>query len=447
MTERTHLLRMAHPNVLETLPWCSVGSCERAEQGNRGTVVSGNAVMNSRLVSWAGVFLAIAALFWLRWSGVNSGNWADLDVYVRGAQAIVTGAPLYEPQAGVLPFTYSPFAAVFFTPLHFLSSAGARWVFTLGSLVSYLVAVGVCGWRLRLPRRHLALVALAGMALEPLVRTMLLGQVNLYLMAAVVLDCLVIRSSHRGWLVGLAAGIKVVPGVFVLYFVLQREWRSVLRAAGGFMVTVAIGAVVAPQDSLRYWTGGLFGISHWGPVAVVDGKNQSLIGQLARISHNPSPLMVTELVFSVSGLALGIAAARRQFRTGDGVAALTAVAIGGLLASPLSWTHHWVWGVPAIMVLVSRRQWVTAWLLGLVFAAGSARWVTLQPSQESLTLLQQVASATYVVAGTGLLVMWAFGSAGAGRSAPPPPPNETARDAASLRARADAAIGPTIATT
>src|SRR5665811_1175094 len=91
------LPRMAHPNVLKTLPWCSVGSHERAERGNRGTVVSRNAVTNSRFVSWAGVFLAIAALYWLRWSGVNSGNWVDLDVYVRGAQAIVTGAPLYEP--------------------------------------------------------------------------------------------------------------------------------------------------------------------------------------------------------------------------------------------------------------------------------------------------------------------------------------------------------------
>jgi hypothetical protein len=83
---------------------------------------------------------------------------------------------------------------VFFTPLHFLSSTGARWVFTLGSLVSYLVVVGVIGWRLRLPWRHLALVALAGMALEPFVRTILLGQVNLYLMVAVVVDCIVIRS-------------------------------------------------------------------------------------------------------------------------------------------------------------------------------------------------------------------------------------------------------------
>jgi alpha-1,2-mannosyltransferase len=301
-----------------------------------------------------------------------------------------------------------------------MNPTGARWIFTLGSLASYLVVVGACGRRLRLPWRPLALVAVAGMALEPFVRTILLGQVNLYLMAAVVIDCLVIRSSRRGWLVGLAAGIKVVPGVFVLYFLLRRDWRSALRAGCGFLVTVAIGAVVAPQATVQYWTGGLFEISHWGPAAVVDGKNQSLVGLLTRISHNPSPLMVTELVLFAAALALAIAAARRQQRIGEDVAALTAIAIGGLLASPLSWTHHWVWCVPAVLVLVSRKQWVTAWLLGLVFAAGPEFGVTVLRSQESLTVLQQLACATYVTAGVGLLALWTFGPDGRSRNAPTP---------------------------
>jgi alpha-1,2-mannosyltransferase len=373
-----------------------------------GAVVSWRAAKDPRVVGFAAAALALVSLYWLRLSGFNGGSWIDLRVYERGAQAIVTGTPLYEGHRGVLPFTYSPFAALVFTPLHFISATGARWVVTFGSLVSYLVVVGVCGWRLRLPWRFLAFVALAGMALEPFMRTILLGQVNLYLMAAVVIDCLVLRSPRRGWLVGLAAGIKVVPGVFVLYFVLQRDWRSALRAVSGFVLTVVIGALVAPQDSLRYWRGGLFGISHWGPVAVVDAKNQSLVGQLARISHNPSPFVATTLVLALAGLALGVAAAHRQLKIGDDVAALTAVAIGGLLASPLSWTHHWLWAVPAAMVLVSRRQWVFAGVLAAVFAAGSARAVTLQPSQESLTLLQQVACGTYVAAGMALLAVWAF---------------------------------------
>ena len=383
-------------------------------------------VQHPRFVLFATAALAVVTLLWLRWSGVRGFIWADLDVYVEGARDILSRMPLYESPADVLPFTYPPFAAVVFIPFQLLGTTGARWVFTLGSVASYLIAVWAFGWRLRLPWRQLALVALAGVALEPFVRTILLGQVNLYLMALVVVDCLVIRSSHRGWLVGLAAGIKLVPGVFVLYFLLQRDWRSALRAACGFLATVVCGAIVAPQDSLRYWTGGLFEISHWGHAAVVDGKNQSLTGQLVRLSQNPSPLAVTGLVVVVAGLALGLVAARRQLRIGDEMAALTAVAIAGLLASPLSWTHHWVWVVPAIMVLVSRRQWVLAWLLGLVFAAGPEFGQTILLAQQSLTLIQQVACATYVAAGTGLLVLWAFGSGARGRARTVPDAGSTA---------------------
>ena len=376
------------------------------------------------------VLLAVLVLCAVRWSGVNSGGWVDLAVYIRGAEAIVAGTPLYESTSGVLPFTYSPFAAVVFAPLSFLSITTARWLFTIGSLLSYLVVAAVCGRRLRLPWQSLTLVALAGMALEPVVRTILLGQINLYLMALVVLDCLVVRPTHRGWLVGLAAGIKVVPGVFVLYFVLQRDWRSAVRASGAFLLTVALGAIVTPQGSLKYWTGGLLEISRWGPAAVVDAKNQSLIGELARISHQPTPLIVTTLVLTAAGLALGLAAARRQLRIGDEVAALTAVAIGGLLASPLSWNHHWVWAVPAVMVLVSRLQWASACLIGLVFAAGTARGVNLAPSQESLTVLQQLASGTYVATGVAVLALWALGSGRWGR------PPGSAQDGAAMSAGA-----------
>ena len=376
-------------------------------------------------VGLAAAVLGVGALYWLRWSGVNSGDWVDLEVYLRGAHAMVTRVPLYVSHPGVLPFTYSPFAAMAFTPLLFMGSMGARWVLSAGSLVSYLIVIGTLGWRLHLPGKNMVLVGLAGMALEPFVRTMLLGQVNLYLMAAVVVDTLVIRSTHRGWLVGLAAGIKLVPGVFVLYFVVKRDWRSCLRAGCGFLVTVVLGVIVAPQDSLRYWSGGLLGISHWGPVAVVDGKNQSLIGQLARISHNPSPLTGTVLALCTCGLALAVVAAHRQSQMGDDVAALTAIAIGGLLASPLSWTHHWVWGVPSIMVLVARRQWVATCLLGSVFAAGASRGLTLQPAQVSLTLVQQLACSTYVAAGIALLAMWVFDSGGGSRCAPTPAPRRS----------------------
>ena len=138
-------------------------------------------------------------------------------------------------------------------------------------------------------------------------------------------------------------------------------------------------------------------------------------------------MAATGLVVVAAGLALGLAAARRQLRIGDEMAALTAVAIAGLLASPLSWTHHWVWGMPAIMILVARRQWMLAWLLGLVFAAGPEFGQTILLAQDSLTLVQQVACATYVAAGTALLALWTFDSgARDGGRTPSPDPGSTA---------------------
>src|SRR6185503_2998884 len=102
-----------------------------------GAVVDPKSARNLRPAALATAVLAVATLLWLRWS-VAAGNWADLDVYVRGAHAILTRTSLYEGHAGVLPFTYPPFPAVAFTPLDVVGPTGARWVFTLGSLVSYL---------------------------------------------------------------------------------------------------------------------------------------------------------------------------------------------------------------------------------------------------------------------------------------------------------------------
>jgi hypothetical protein len=82
-------------------------------------------------------------------------------------------------------------------------------------------------------------------------------------------------------------GIKVVPGVFVLYFALQRDWRSARRAAYGFMATVACGAIVAPQDSLR------IGV-------VASSESLTSAGSVCRwqesVAHRPADATLTEPV-------------------------------------------------------------------------------------------------------------------------------------------------------
>jgi alpha-1,2-mannosyltransferase len=49
---------------------------------------------------------------------------------------------------------------------------------------------------------------------------------------------------------------------------------------------------------------------------------------------------------------VGLARARQTWRCGDELAGVTLAGLTGCLVSPISWTHHLVWVVPAIVVLV-----------------------------------------------------------------------------------------------
>ncbi len=75
----------------------------------------------------------VAAFLWLRWGGIRRGIWIDLDVYVRGAAAVLRHEPLYAVSVQGQPFTYPPFAALLFVPLELLGNVDARWVLTAGS--------------------------------------------------------------------------------------------------------------------------------------------------------------------------------------------------------------------------------------------------------------------------------------------------------------------------
>lgn len=206
----------------------------------------------------------VCALVWLKWGGIHKGIWVDLDVYARGAAAVMGHEPLYSVSVHGLPFTYPPFAALLFVPLHLLGVATARGVLTAASIGCYVVVIVVCARRLRMNLAIAGLVGLVGLAFEPFLRTILLEQVNLMLLALIIVDCFVVPAKYRGMLIGLAAGIKILPGALILFLMLRREWGAVARAAAAFVVTVAVGVVFAPRDSWLFWSGGFINLSRFG---------------------------------------------------------------------------------------------------------------------------------------------------------------------------------------
>ncbi|HUO40290.1 MAG TPA: glycosyltransferase 87 family protein [Mycobacterium sp.] len=295
----------------------------------------------------------------------------DVEVYRMGAQAWLNGRPLYDDGAlfhtsiGLnLPFTYPPLAAIVFCPIGWLSFPAGSVVITLVTLVLLVASTAVVLTALQVwsvPARFWLAVAVTGLAvihLEPIQSNLAFGQINVVLMTLVIADCLPRRTPWpRGVLLGLAIALKLTPAVFLLYFVLRRDTRAALTAVGSFVVASLAGFVLAWRDSMQYWTATVRHTNRIGSAAL--NTNQNVAGALARLPLGGAEQFVVWTIGCLAVLAVTVWAARRVLRAGEQVLALVCIALFGLLVSPVSWSHHWVWVLPTLLttgVLACRRR-------------------------------------------------------------------------------------------
>ena len=131
-----------------------------------------------------------------------------------------------------------------------------------------------------------SLLLLTPMALlDPVRETILLGQVNILLAAAVIADMTLIRPERRGVLVGLAAAIKITPVILIPYLVLTRQAGAWRRATGAFIAAAGMGAVASPQASWTYWSHDVWNPGRAGGLAWVG--NQGAVAVVERLLHHP----------------------------------------------------------------------------------------------------------------------------------------------------------------
>jgi alpha-1,2-mannosyltransferase len=282
----------------------------------------------------------------------------DLQVYRMGAEAVLDGH-VYDVHLDIadLPFTYPPFSALLMVPLTWLPFWAGVAVTSFAGVVALALTVGLV-LRTCPPTPAWVLPAVVGAAVlsEPVWATLSFGQVNLLLMAAVTYD--VLRSERRtaGWLLGVAAGVKLTPLVLVAFLVLTGRIRAAAVAVLTFAATVAVAAVAAPQQSRAYWSEVLWDPSRIGGVGFAG--NQSVNGMLSRVlGHEAGTGLWFAVASAVAGATLLVAAAvwRSALPTGRPLG-LCLAAIAMLFASPISWNHHWVWAVPTAVAL-----WLTPW--------------------------------------------------------------------------------------
>ena len=330
----------------------------------------------------------------------------DLDVYRHGGQAWLYGRPLYDTAAwtGMAMFTYPPFAAVLFSPLAAASLETDGALLTLMS-ISFVGVVITVTLRAQGYRPHvwgLMAIMSGALLLQPVRATLGMGQINLLLLAAVVADVLLVSVPWpRGLLVGVAAAVKLTPLVAVLFFVLRGDRRGVVVALVSFAAATALGALLAPRDSLRYWTWAVFEADRVDKP--ISAPNQNLRAVVARLGLTGPVGVAVWVMAAVVVVGLVTVAAHRVLRASQPGLALVLVGVAGLLVSPMSWSHHWVWCVPALLVLadLGRVHRVPRWLalIGLVLFLISPH--ALLPHRgaagEHWVLWQQVVGAGYVL--------------------------------------------------
>jgi alpha-1,2-mannosyltransferase len=341
----------------------------------------------------------------------------DLDVYVEAGRVLLAGGDFYSLD-GPLQFLYPPFAALLAVPLALLPLPGVQLGWTAAGIlmiVAIMHRFGLSGWQLSLAS------AAAVYVVEPVSQTLAFGQLGIVLVALVVLDLAPgpralpgRRWLPEGVLTAVAAAIKLTPAIFVVYlFAVGKRRAAVLAIVTGAALTLA-SAVVLPQASLDFWTrlaGGETGLGH----SLIYYTNQSVFADVVRAFRLAPYAAPIGLLLSALVAVLGVWAAALWHRLGEVRMAVTLCGVASLLASPVSWLHHFVWVVPLALCLVQlmRRRVRAApiWfvVLGWIFVG----WVVISPyrvlpNDADLELLwtpgQHALASVTAVLGVALLV-------------------------------------------
>jgi alpha-1,2-mannosyltransferase len=315
-------------------------------------------------------------------------DWYDFRVYWDGGLiARHSPAALYSWRLSPeVRFTYTPFAAALFGLVSLMPWSVAKWLMTSASMAALVLTVSMTlrqlGWRGqrlldagRLDAAWLGAVAMLSAAafwFEPVQRALHLGQIELILMALIVWD--LGQPSRRWWQgagIGVAAGIKLVPLIFIPYLLLTRRFRQAGVAVAALAGTVIVGFAVLPHASRQWWLTGYFmDTNRAGGVASL--ANQSLRGLLTRLAGSVPAAAPGSLVITIVVGVVGVLGATVLYQSGKPVHGWTLCALTGLLVSPISWDHHWVWMVPVLVLFADaavRAERVQRWAYGAAACA------------------------------------------------------------------------------
>ena len=249
-------------------------------------------------------------------------------------------------------FTYPPFAGLVMAPMAVLPLLMVMILATVGTAITTALLVHWLagpyierqGWS---PRYAYVIAFCLFLAFEPVRETIAFGQVNTLLLALVAGDMLLGLAKGRRWAgvgIGLATAIKLTPGVFIVYLLVTRRWRAAGTAIGTATAVTLLAGAIFPDQSREFWTSALWDTNRVGLLHFL--SNQSERGLLARLPIEDAESRVW-LVLVL--LTLAVWAWRLARAPEDVFGGLALTGVLSCLISPVTWIHHCVWLIPALV--------------------------------------------------------------------------------------------------
>jgi hypothetical protein len=373
--------------------------------------------------NWIWIAFALAMTWYPLSEAVGEPHPSDLTQDYLSAHALLLGHSIYEPLPAseacswdnrIVLNDHPPPYILALSPLGFLPYRIAFLAMAMANIAAVLTAcfliAGEFGWSTRVG----ALVAMVSLLLPGTVSCVMVGNISLLLFLAIVLGWRALRRGRpitAGIWIGLAAAIKLYPGLLIVALVVRRDWRGLAAATlVGAGLWIGSALVVGCVDMEKF-------IRERAPantrMHIGHGENLSMAGAvhqafdrlgndspwLDRIAQRPD--LADALTWAgrsvvVLLVAIGVFRARRGFNYADQVFAV--LVPGMLLLSPLTWLH----AVPMMIlpVAVLARAEVGIRLIALIGCSAAVslnrhwiavQWVTLTggsgPAERSLAML------------------------------------------------------------
>lgn len=299
----------------------------------------------------------------------------------------------------VYPFLYPPPSVLLFSPLLLCKSyAQAKLLFVgLNLLASWCLLVCLYGLYRHYGGRYgsvayLCLAVLLSLY-TPLFETFRAGQVNLLVLMCLLPLFIRSKTAVQAWLAGSLLGLAIVLKVYVILLLpvllVFGWWRECLASLVVLLVLVCAGLPVLPETLWPDWLA-LANQSGFGQrVANVLTLpfNQSINGFFMRMAAGQDETIghaSVVMAYGVAGALLLLVAALVSrwlvYREDGGAIAVALVLLLLNLVAPLTWSHHYVLALPAVVWLglffeqavLLRWQRYSLLMVGLPALAGLA---------------------------------------------------------------------------